>query len=192
MRVGVCIVRWLLALIVALPFSACAARDPIVSTAGAKPVGNWRVERQVDRITGAPLSSAILMTASSSNSVVAYPQPAQLQLMCFKDEPVVRINFAFKVGSNKNAVFGYRFDEKPGRETEARFLADFKTVVIEDNAEVEQFLGELATSKLLYVRIRSLNAGRSSAEFKLDGAPTAIEEALSQCRSTGDAARKRA
>jgi hypothetical protein len=187
-----CVVRALFALTVPLLLSACAARDPIVSTAGATPVGNWRVERQVDRVTGAPLSSALLRTASSSNSAVAYPEPALLQLMCFKNEPTVRLNFAFKVGSNKNSVLGYRFDEKPGREIEARFLADFKTVVIEDSAEVEQFLGELATSKLLYLRIQSLNAGRTSAEFRLDGAPTAIEAALAQCRSAGDAPRRRA
>ena len=37
-----------------------------------------------------------------------------------------------------------------------------------------QFVGELATSSVLYVRIRSLNAGRTAAEFKVDGAPAAI------------------
>jgi hypothetical protein len=176
----------------ALALGACANRDPLVSTAGAKPVGNWRIEQQVDRITGQPLSSAFLMTRTSSNSAVAFPQPAQLQLLCFDEVPVVRVAFEFKVGSNKNSVLGYRFDEKPGHETSARFLNDYKTAVIDDKAEVAQFVGELATSNALYVRIRSLNAGRSSAEFKLDGAPAAIEAAYAGCPVSPDQSRRRA
>jgi hypothetical protein len=163
---------------------ACAKRDPLVSTAGATPVGNWRIEKQVDRVTGAPLSSAILMTRSSSNSAVAFAQPAQMQLLCFEDRPMVRFAFDFKVGSSRNSTLGYRFDEKPGHETSARFLANYSTAVIEDKGEVAQFVGELATSNVLYVRIRSLNAGRSSAEFALDGAPAAIEAAFAGCPVT--------
>lgn len=165
---------------------ACAKRDPLVSTAGATPAGNWRIERQVDRVTGAPLSSAILMTSTSSNSAVAFAQPAQLQLLCFKDEPMVRFAFDFKIGSNRNAALGYRFDDKPGHEPKARFLADFTTAVIEDKADVAQFVGELATSNVLYVRIRSLNAGRSTAEFHLNGAPAAIAAAFADCPVAGE------
>jgi hypothetical protein len=162
--------------------SACVtARDPVVTTAGATPSGNWRIERQVDRITGAPLSSALLMTRGS-NTAVAVPQPAMLQLLCFKEQPLVRFSFDFKVGSNRNSVLGYRFDAKPGREVEARFLQDSKAVVIEDKADVAQFVDELRTSDVLYIRIRSLNAGRTAAEFHLDGAPAAVEAAFARCR----------
>ena len=170
-----------LAGLLACSLAGCAARDPIVSNAYAAPVGNWRVERQTDRITGAPLSSAFLTTRNSSNSAVAFPQPAMLQVTCFNATPLVRLSFEFKVGSNVNSVLGYRFDEKPGREIKARFLQDFKTVVIEDKADVAQFLGELETSALLYVRIRSLNMGRTAAEFRLEGGADAIKEALAGC-----------
>jgi len=78
-------------------------------------------------------------------------------------------------------VLGYRFGEKLGHEIKARFLHDFKTAVIEDRAATAQFLGELETSALLYVRIRSLNMGRSAAEFQLEGGPDAIKEALAAC-----------
>jgi len=54
---------------------------------------NWRVERQTDRITGAPLSSAFLTTRNSSNSAAAYPHQAVLQVGCFKEAPLVRIAF---------------------------------------------------------------------------------------------------
>jgi hypothetical protein len=168
--------------VLALPLAGCFGRDPIVSTSFAAPVGNWRVERQTDRITGAPLSSVILTTRDCSNSVVDFRQPAMLQVACFKDAPIVRFAFDFKIGSNVNSELGYRFDEKLGHEIKARFLQDFKTVVIEKPAEVAQFLGELETSALLYVRIRSLNMGRTAAEFRLEGGADAMKEALAGCR----------
>jgi hypothetical protein len=51
-----------------LPLAACAARDPYVSTSLTTPSDNWRIERQVDRITGTTLPSALLRTAKSSHS----------------------------------------------------------------------------------------------------------------------------
>jgi hypothetical protein len=54
-------------------------------------------------------------------------------------------------------------------------------VVIEDKPTVVQFIDEMKTSSGLYLRIRSLNAGRSSAEFKVDGATAAIDSALASC-----------
>lgn len=167
--------------IAALSLAACS-RDPLVTTSGAVPTGNWRVERQMDRVTGAPLASAFLVTQTVSNPSELFPKPATLQILCFRNQPTVRISFEFKIGSTRNSMLGYRFDEKPGREVAARFLQDYTTAVIEDQPSVAQFIGELASSNVLYVRIRSLNAGRSSAEFNLDGAPAAIDAALAGCR----------
>jgi hypothetical protein len=175
------VIRIITTSLTALLLGACVARDPTVSTANAVPSGNWKIERQVDRITGAPLSSAFLMTRTVSNSTVVFPQPAMLQLLCFKSQPTVRIAFPFKVGSVHNSEFGYRFDEKPGHEAVARFLAGYTTVIVDDKAEVAQFVSELATSNELYVRIRSLTAGRSTADFRLDGAPAAISAAYAGC-----------
>jgi hypothetical protein len=165
---------------VACVLGGCAARDPLVSNAVTASSGNWRVERQIDRITGAPMSSALLM-AQASNSAVAFTKPVMLQITCFRNAPLVRLAFEFKVGSTRNSVFGYRFDEKPGREINARFINGFKTVVIEDGADVKPFLADLASSKVLYVRIRSLSSGRSSAEFQLAGGAEAVKAALAGC-----------
>ncbi len=175
-RIACCV----LALGVAL--SGCVtARDPaVVPTAALKPAGNWRVERQTDRITGAPISSAFLPTRSS-HTRERYPRSAHVQLACFKGEPLVRFAFDVRIGSTRNSEFGYRFDDKPGRTGEVRFLQDYKTVVIEDNTEVARFLNELAKSEKLYILIRSLNAGRTAAEFRLEGAGDAIEQALAGC-----------
>ena len=169
----------------ALLLAGCAGRDPYVtSSVNAVTAGSWRIERQIDRITGAPISSAFLITRSVSNSATLFPKPAELQLMCFKQQPAVRIAFAFKVGSSRNAEFGYRFDDRPGRQPPVRFVDDYKSLMIEDKAEVAQFVNELATSNLLYVRIRSLSSGRSSAEFHVDGAPAAIAAGFSACPFT--------
>jgi hypothetical protein len=56
---------------------------------------------------------------------------------------------------------------------------------------VAQFVNELATAELLYIRIRSLNSGRSTAEFRLNGAPAAIEAAYAGCPLTAEQKNRR-
>jgi hypothetical protein len=166
--------------LLALALCGCA-RDPYVWGSKVATVGNWKIERQEDRVTGRPVSSAYVLTRWGSSSSAVVPQVASLQLMCFIDKPVVRFSFQTKIGTNLNSFLGYRFDDNPGHEIGARFVKDSSTVVIEDQAEVAQFLNELATGKSLYVRLRSLSANRNSAEFNVEGAPAAIESALGGC-----------
>lgn len=175
-----CVLRLGPAVIAALSLCGCL-RDPYVSTAVTEPSGSWRIERQADRVTGVPINSAFVITRTSSNSAVAFPQPAVLNLSCFLGKPLVRFAFEFKIGTNLNSFLGYRFDQKPGHEIGGRFVANSTSVVIDEPAEVAQFVNELRDSSLLYVRIRSLNAGRTSAEFQVDGAPAAIEAVLAGC-----------
>jgi hypothetical protein len=176
---------------VAALLSGCA-NDPYVSSAGAISHGNWRIERQLDRVSGRPISNAFVVSLFKvASSSVDFPGPAALSILCFKGDPIVRLSFGFKVGSTRNSVLGYQFDDTPGREVEARFLQDFRTVVIENQADVAQFVNGLAVAKKLYMRIRSLNAGRSSAEFDVEGASAAIAAAYADCpispkRSAGD------
>jgi hypothetical protein len=167
---------------VALALGACAGpRDPMVEGRTGVTSGPWQIERAVDQVTQAPVSSAFVLTRTVSNSYVAFPPPAGLQLSCFKGEPIVRFKFPFKIGSTRNAQLGYVFDKNPGREPDARFIEGQKNVVIEDTGEVARFTDELANAKTLYIRIRSLNAGRTSAEFQVDGAPAAIAAAYAGC-----------
>lgn len=173
--------------VAALLLGACA-RDPYVvaPTTAVSPgnwasAGDWRIERQPDRVTGKPISSAILVTRKSSSSQSLTTQNASMQIGCFMGKPIVEFGFNNKIGSDPNSYLGYRFDDKPGHEVGARFLQKAGAVVIEDPTEVAQFVSEMATSHSLYVRVRSLNAGRTSAEFAVDGAPAAIEAALADC-----------
>lgn len=176
----------------ALQAAGCSNRDPYVTQAGAVSSGNWTIERQPDRVTGAPMSSALLV-GPSSNTYVDIAKGAMLQLTCFDRQPLVRFAFDFKVGSDSNSFLGYRFDDKPGRDNIAgvRFLQEYRTVVIEQKADVAQFVADLAGASVLYVRIRSLNAGRTTAEFKLEGAAAAVQAAFADCPLNPDPARKR-
>jgi hypothetical protein len=163
-----------------LALCACAL-DPYVYGSKVASVGNWKIERQEDRVTGRPVSSAYVLTRWGSTGSTVVPQTISLQLMCFVGKPVVRFAFQAKVGTNVNSYLGYRFDDKPGHEIGARFAQASSVVVIEEPAEVATFVNELATSKSLYVRRRSMTAERNSAEFNVEGAPAAIESALAGC-----------
>ncbi|HEX5508009.1 MAG TPA: hypothetical protein VFX37_05850 [Pseudolabrys sp.] len=174
--------REIAVLAVALLLGACMPRDPIVIGTNTAPAGNWRIEQQIDRVTGKPISSAFVTTHKVSTSKILFPPPAQLQLLCFKGMPNVSFLFPFKVGSTRNASFGYRFDERPGHEIDVRFVSNYRSVLIEQPDEVAQFVDELSTAKGLYILIRSLTAaGRTTAEFRLEGAPAAIKAAYLTC-----------
>ncbi len=162
--------------------SACLTPDPYVANPATTTSGNWKIEKQIDRITGVPVPSAILIIDNASNSFAEYAKLASMQLTCFEGKPMVRFAFEFKVGTDPNSFLGYRFDEKPGHDNiAARFLQEYRTVVIEDRTAVTTFANELATSSVLVIRIRSLAAGRTTAEFKLDGAPAAIAAEFTGC-----------
>jgi hypothetical protein len=169
------------ALVALAPRVGACATDPYVTTTRTVSSGLWKIERQVDRVTGQPLSSAWLQTRESATAADPFTKPASLQLMCLKEQPVVRIGFQFKVGTTRSASLGYRFDDKPGHEAIVRFLSGSQVVVIDDRAEVARFANGLSTSKLLYLRIRALNHPRSSAEFEVDGGHAAVESAFASC-----------
>ena len=177
--------RWVAFAGTALLLGGCTARDPYVSYNNTISSGEWRIERQADRITGNAIASALLSTRNSSHSGVDYAQPAQMQLTCFEGKAVVRFAFEFKIGSDKNSALGYRFDDKPGRDNvESRILIGYTVIVIEDKTAVAQFIDELLSSNVLYLRIRSLNSGRTTAEFRVAGAAAAVQAAFAECPVT--------
>ena len=173
--------------VLAAATSACSTRDPSVfqNEANTAAAGNWRIERTPDRITGVPVPSAQLATTQSSNSAVPRTRPAAIQLTCFENRPIIRFSFEFRIGSDLNSVLGYRFDDRPGHDNvPSRVLLGYKVIVIEDGAAVAQFTQELASSKSLVVRIRSLNAGRTVADFQTEGGKAAVDAVLANCPAT--------
>lgn len=172
--------RIVLLLMGLLWLGGCTIRDPAVGTSVTAAAGNWQIEKQIDRITGAPLESALL-TAPSSHSAEPFAKKATLQLACFNKKPLVRFAFEVKVATTHSHEFGYRFDERPGHQITIGFLGNDQVAVIEDGAAVAQFLDELATAKTLYVRIRSLAFGRTTAEFDVEGAAAAMAATTAHC-----------
>ena len=76
------------------------------STPPVRPAGEWRIEPQIDRVTGAPMLSPIVMTNRVSNSGIPFALPARLQLACFKECAAVITAFLFKISSTRNAEVG--------------------------------------------------------------------------------------
>lgn len=153
--------------------------------------GSWRIDQRPDRITGTPVAGAFTATSRATNSYILGPDTAVLQLTCFEQRPIVKITFHFKIGSDRNTSLGYRFDDRPGRDSvESRVLLGSRVIVIEDGAAVQQFVSDLRGSAQLFVRIRSLNAGTTAAEFKVDGSEPAIEAAYASCPPPAQQARR--
>lgn len=172
-------VAWV-AIMVAGWLGGCA-RDPFVSNDDETRSADWYISQQIDRVTGAPLPSAAVF-GYASNSYVDFPKVSNFQLTCYDGRPLVRFSFAFKIGNDRESVFGYRFDEKPGHiSVDARVVKDRQILVIEEPAAVATFLSELPGSRRLYIRIRSLIAGRTSAEYPLEGSEAAMKAAFANC-----------
>lgn len=156
-------------------------RDPFVTERDETRAGEWLIPHQIDRVTGAELPSAYVF-AEASNSNVDFPRVSSLLLTCIDGAPLIRFAFDFKIGSNRNTVLGYRFDGKPGHDdVGSRVVRGNQIIVIEDRAEIATFVGELAGSKALYVRIRSINGGRTAVEYPLEGSTAAIRAAFAKC-----------
>lgn len=151
-------------------------------TTSTPEAGDWKIERGYDRIQGKPSGVAHVSARSRNDRVRDLGlQLGWLQLACFENAPVIRLEFNHRIGSNRTSALSYRFDENPGRDTQARFLATYKIAVIEDPKEVAQFVDQLRTSSKLYVRVVSHVAGTTTVEFPVKGASAAIEAAFQSC-----------
>ncbi|WP_246664228.1 hypothetical protein [Tardiphaga sp. P9-11] len=156
-------------------------RDPFVTERGETRSGEWWIPHQIDRVTDAALPSAYVF-AEASNSNVDFPRVSSMQLTCMNGAPLIRFAFDFKIGSNRNTILGYRFDGKPGHDNVgSRIVRGNQIIVIEDRAEIASFVRELAGATTLYVRIRSINGGRTAVEYPLDGSAAAIRAAFAKC-----------
>lgn len=141
---------------------------------------NWKVLLLDNEIFGNSRVATLSMNYNA-NLVTGEIRNGNLDLLCFKTKPAVRLRFNYKVGSNQSAGLSYRFDDRPGVEAKARFLRDFSTIVIEDPSQVRRFLADLMTANKLLMRVDSLIVGRTNIELNVQGAATAMNEVLSAC-----------
>jgi len=190
---GLMILRGGMAILLAFGLGACAtsgevgllpaATAPAATPAAPPPAtGEWKFDSRVDRATGKPVGKAFVLTMRVSRRAGrAFSRPAGLQLQCFKYKPTVQMRFSDRVGSRFSATMTYRFDDKPPRNAAARFLPDYKTVVIDDEPAVQQFVAELRSAETLYVTVNSLVVGATRAEFPVRSAGPAIESGFGEC-----------
>lgn len=166
------------ALAVAMSISACSANPPPADDSG--PLHKWRLTKHEDAVFGPSLVASIPM-GYSANLLTGELRTGALDLMCFKQQPIVRIRFNYKIGSNTSATVAYRFDDKPRVEAKARFLRDHATIVIDDPSEVRRFLAGLTTAGKMLMRVDSLVAGPTNIELDVQGGASASEQALAKC-----------
>ena len=157
--------------------SACAA---VNASNTAPSAGQWVINRQIDRISGQP-APKVFLEAAATNSRTRKKGASIIQLMCFEKQPVVRFAYDFRVGAQTNSVLEYRFDQNPGHKATSKILNDYKTIMIQDRTAVQQFVDELANANVLFVRVTSLQEGRTEAEYHPPGASVAIEAAYGEC-----------
>lgn len=170
-------------MVVAASVALCSCtRDPFVTEEGETRLHDWWIPRQIDRVTGAALPSAYVF-AEASNSNVEYPRASSLLLTCMPgNRPLIRFAFDFKIGSLLNTTLGYRFDDLPGHEiVPTRVVRGNHIIVIEEPDAIALFVAELEKAKTLYVRIRSINGGRTSVTYPVEGAWGAVRAAFANC-----------
>ena len=176
--------RGLIVGVLACGLGACATGSAQMTPA-APPAGDWTIEQRPDRISGKTQATAVLTTRSrnarTARSRPALAQMASLQLMCFDNAPIVRLHFNYRIGANRSATIAYRFDEKSGRDANARILPDLQTIVIQEREDVMRFAEDLRTANALFVRVSSLIVGQSIAEFRVLGGQAAIDAAYAAC-----------
>lgn len=175
--------RVLLAVVVALLLGVCAGRSPFVVTAVAESSGDWQITARVDEAAKTKVFNVKLEARKTAHDGLFLPPDALLQLVCLKGQPLIHVMFAFQIGSKADSEILYHFDDKPMQPVEARILRGLKIFVIEEKAEVKQFLDGLATANALYIAISSLDKGGTSAEFRVAGAQRGIDLLSANCGS---------
>jgi hypothetical protein len=158
-----------------------SARGPLIAGAAAESSGDWQINVRTDSITGAKILNVKLEARKTAHDGLFLPPDAVLQLGCLKSHPLIHVSFAFQIGSKGDSEISYRFDQQPTEPVEARILRGLRIMVIEDKKEVAKFIDGLATANALFLVISSLDKGRTSAEFRVAGAQTAIDWITVNC-----------
>jgi len=152
----------------------------------------WKCDERVERRTGQSASKAFVLTTRVSRRAGRASSRAALELQCFKDKPIVQMRFTERVGGRLGGTVTYRFDDRPPRQPAARFLPDYKALVMDQESDLQQFAAELRSASTLHVTIDSLVAGATRAEFPVYGGEFAIGAGFRHCSLPPPAAPRRA
>lgn len=171
-------------MLLSLYLGACAQDLARTEPGPQKPdTGQWQFERRHDPVSGSEVTTAWL-SISRFHILSGNFYEGEVQLMCFRTRPVIRLHFNMRIGSDRTAALAYRFDENPGRFPKAKFFARERLIVIDDKKEVSEFVDQLQSAQTLLLRITRLRAGTFTAKFPVHGASHAIEVAFAECPVT--------
>ncbi|RAI39210.1 hypothetical protein [Rhodoplanes roseus] len=172
----------LLAGTAALAVSGCFEHDrSLVKARPDDTSGSWRVEHEIDRITGHPITSASVITRVTNNTKGLQTFPAAVSLICSRGRLYVQFEFGLRVGAERNSTLAYRVDDRLGAEAEVSFLQDHKTVHINEPQAVAKFVADVSPGSMLLVRTSSPFGGRTFGEFRIVGAAAAFAPLLEAC-----------
>ena len=146
------------------PKLAARRADSPNAAAAAESSGDWRITEKTDPITGSPASTALLRSSKTMNSALAVGLPPAWLL---QGKAIGRARLCVRRRHAKDSEFGYRFDAKPGRQIDPRFLSNHRTIVIEAKADVEQFAAQLIASNV--VLDRGADKRRVSSKWRAGG-----------------------
>ena len=170
--------------LVSLCVGACSQDLARTEPGPQKPdTGQWQFERRNDPVSGLEVVTAWL-SISRFHILSGNFYEGEVELMCFRTRPVIRLRFNMRIGSGRTAALAYRFDENPGRFAKAKFFAREKLIVIDDKKEVSEFVDQLQSAQNLLLRVTRLRAGTFTAKFPVHGASHAIEVAFAECPVT--------
>jgi hypothetical protein len=167
----------------ALALLTGCATNPLGPGAEVTTSGEWQISRATDSVTGGKTANIQIMSDNTSHGGLTFARGAELQLVCFGGQPVVHFMFGFQIGSKADSEISYRFDERSAHRIKPHILRGLEKMVIENKAEVAQFMNELGTASVLYVSINSLAKGSSAASFNVAGAQPAIELLHTACHA---------
>lgn len=171
----------LLALISTLLVQVCLGRGPPSTPAEAASSGDWQITQKVDSVTGSKLTNVLLRSSKTTHDGLMFAPNAVMQFVCLKGRPLIHLMFGFQIGSKADTEVSYRFDEGPAQPVQPRILRGLQIAVIENKAEVAEFLRALPTANALYLVVNSLAEGRTSAEFRVSGAQAAVDVISAVC-----------
>jgi hypothetical protein len=181
--VHACLARAFLALFMVSLLGACAGTNPLGPGAEVMSSGEWQISKATDSVSGEKAANIQLISNKTSQGSLTFPGGAKLQLVCFNGQAVAHFQFGFQIGSKADSEISYRFDDKPAHTIKPHILRGLEMMVIENKAEVSQFMKELATANTLYLTINSLAKGSSAASFNVTGAAPAIELVHRACHT---------
>lgn len=139
----------------------------------------WHWSEARDPITDAVIRRAYVLSTAVNGPAFGSDQ-ARVLLTCVAGRSTITVEWTIKAAGKVNLVLAYRFEGRPGRKLNARYVnrGSQQSAAI---ADVRQFLKDAAISHGLYVRVTSDAFGVSEATFKAGAGADMVARFAAAC-----------